>query len=151
MESSIIMLDGDTDQATKQMLENVVKRKKKYEKYKKRHLIVLWAAVFITFGFLYYIYKAILIKYSYSFAEVFSVFVNAQRNMFFLLTAAGLFGYAKILYNKREKTEKEYHALRCEIIDKSKDLWRDDRWKNRHNVFEMMKKEYDINLYHESK
>ena len=51
-----------------------------------------------------------------------------------------------------DKAEKEYQLLRCEIITKSKLLWeKESEWKNRHKVFEMMKKNYDINLYHENK
>ncbi len=57
----------------------------------------------------------------------------------------------KVLYTKREKAEKEYHALRSEIIDRSKDLWKEDSWKKRNEVYELMKKEWDINLYHVSK
>ena len=51
-----------------------------------------------------------------------------------------------------EKAEKEYQLLRCEIIQKSKLLWENEsEWKNRHKVFEMMKNNFDINLYHENK
>ncbi|MGW9606608.1 DUF2663 family protein, partial [Heyndrickxia sporothermodurans] len=39
----------------------------------------------------------------------------------------------------------------CEIIDRSKDLWKNEAWKSRNVVFEMMKEKYNINLYHESK
>jgi hypothetical protein len=57
-----------------------------------------------------------------------------------------------IFREKKEKAEKEFHALRCEIIDKSKDLWKkEESWTSRHLVFEMMKKTFDINLYHENK
>nr|WP_193750923.1 DUF2663 family protein [Bacillus coahuilensis] len=41
--------------------------------------------------------------------------------------------------------------MRKEIVDRSKDLWKEQRWNDRHIVFEHMKKNYDINLYHESK
>ncbi|MEW8986220.1 MAG: DUF2663 family protein, partial [Bacillus sp. (in: firmicutes)] len=62
------------------------------------------------------------------------------------------YGLMNLFRNKRDKAEKEFHALRCEIIDKSKDLWRkEEAWSNRHLVFEMMKKNYDINLFHENK
>ncbi|RDI42958.1 DUF2663 family protein [Falsibacillus pallidus] len=151
MESSIIMLDELADQTTKQLLENVVKRKRKFDKLKWRHFLVIWTSVFYTLALFYYLYKFIMVKYSYSFADMFSVFIQKQSDLYLLLISAALFGAAKILYEKKEKAEKEYHALRCEIIDRSKDLWKEERWKSRHKVFEMMKKEYDINLYHESK
>ena len=83
---------------------------------------------------------------------MFSSFVGQETNLYFLVAAGGLFGLMNLLKAKREKAEKEFHALRCEIIDKSKDLWKkEDEWKNRHLVYETMKKHYDINLYHENK
>ncbi len=69
-----------------------------------------------------------------------------------LIVIFGLYGLMNVYRQKRDKAEKEFHALRCEIIDKSKDLWKkEDAWNNRHLVFEMMKQNYDINLYHENK
>lgn len=69
-----------------------------------------------------------------------------------LIFIIGLYGFMNLIRGKRDKAEKEFHALRCEIIDKSKDLWKkEDEWKNRHIVFEMMKENFDINLFHENK
>lgn len=57
-----------------------------------------------------------------------------------------------VIRQKVDKLEEEFHALRCEIIDKSTDLWNtDEAWRNRHLVFRMMKEQYGINLYHENK
>ncbi|TCN23011.1 DUF2663 family protein [Mesobacillus foraminis] len=152
MEQLIQNLDGRTDQATRRMLHNVVQRKRKFDKFKKNHLIVMWATIGMAGIFLAYLYLTTIKPYSYSFYEVFSVFVSRSPNLYFLILTAGLFGLMNLLKEKREKAEKEFHALRCEIIDKSKDLWKkEDEWKNRHLVFEMMKKMYDINLFHENK
>lgn len=152
MESSIKMLDDRTDQATRQMLQKVVERKKKFDTFKQRHLITMWATMFLSFIYLFYIYKTVMEPFSYSFSAMFSVFVNEKANLYFLILTVGLYGLMNLLREKREKAEKEYHALRCEIIDKSKDLWKkEDEWKNRHVVYEMMKANYDINLYHENK
>jgi hypothetical protein len=69
-----------------------------------------------------------------------------------LAAAIGLYGYMVLIKKKLDKAEKEFQLLRCEIINKSKQLWeKEEEWKNRHKVFEMMKKNYDINLYHENK
>ena len=57
-----------------------------------------------------------------------------------------------VLKQQKDKKEKEYQELRCEIVNRSKDLWKkEEHWKNRHIDFEAMKKTYDINLYHEKK
>lgn len=152
METSILVLDDRTDKATKQMLQKVVERKRKFDAFKFRHLTVLWLTVFLAFSYIYFLYKTIAVPYSYSFAAMFSAFVDQSFNLYAFVVIGGLFGLMNLLKQKKDKAEKEFHALRCEIIDKSKDLWKPkDAWKNRHLVFEMMKKNYDINLYHENK
>lgn len=152
MDSPILMLDDRTDQATKKMLLKVVERKQKFDRLTKRHLLVMWSTIFIACSYFLYLYYFLFEQYSYSFAAVFSVFVDNTWNVFILMLVIGLYGYMNILREKRDKAEKEFHALRCEIIDKSKDLWRkDDQWQNRHLVFDMMKRNYDINLFHENK
>lgn len=152
MESPIIMLDDRTDQATRKMLQKVVERKRKFDRLESLHLMIMWSAIIIAFGYFLYLYLAIIKPYSYSFATVFSVYVDHSFNLFMLMLVIGLFGLMNVYRQKRDKAEKEFHALRCEIIDKSKDLWsKEDEWKNRHLVFEMMKKNYDINLFHENK
>ncbi|MBP2240710.1 hypothetical protein J2Z40_001269 [Cytobacillus eiseniae] len=152
METSIKMLDERTDQATRQMLQKVVERKRKFDKLKLRHLIVMWATVFLSFFYLLYINQTVIEPYFYSFAAMFSAYVNHSENLYLIVFTVSLFGFMNLLKTKKEKAEKEYQALRCEIIDKSKDLWKkEEEWKNRHIVFEMMKANYDINLYHENK
>jgi hypothetical protein len=151
MNSLISKLDDWTDLATKQMLQNVIEKKRKWDKFKQIHLIMLWSSVFLAFCFIYYFYDRIIGPYSYSFEAVFSAVFSKQSHMYTFLFIFGMFGAVKVLYDKKEKAEKEYHALRSEIIDRSKDLWKDDSWKKRHQVYELLKKEWNINLYHVSK
>jgi hypothetical protein len=147
----IAKLNDWTDLATKQMLQNVIERKQKWDKLKQTHLLLLWSSVLITFCFFYYFYNAIIHPYSYSFEAIFSAFFSEEAHLYVFLLIFGLFGAVKVIYDKKEKAEKEYHALRSEIIDRSKDLWKEDAWKRRYQVYELMKKEWDINLYHVSK
>jgi hypothetical protein len=151
VEDAIKNLESWTDEATKEMLQNVVKRKRKFDKYEKRHLIVVWLTVFgfIIYGI--YLYITVYQPNSYSAAEMFNAFVSNSYNGYYLFALFGLFGYMNVLKKLLDKYEKEYHALRCEIIDKSADLWKGEGWEKRHLVFEMMKNKYDINLYHENK
>lgn len=152
MEPAIILLDDKTDQAAKQMLQNVVVRKKKFEALKKKHLHSLWATMIIAALFLIYLYLYIVVPYSYSFFKMFSIFVDDFRHYLFLAAAAGIYGYMMVVKKKMDKAEKEFQLLRCEIINKSKQLWeKEEEWKSRHKVFDMMKKNFDINLYHENK
>jgi hypothetical protein len=152
MEQPILMLDENTDPVVKQMLHNVVSRKKKFDEYKRRHVVALYLTLFFSACYLIYLYVTIVTPYSYSFASMFSAFVNNSLNLYSLILTIGTFGLMNLFREKKDKAEKEFHDLRCEIIDKSKDLWKkEEAWNNRHLVFEMMKKTYDINLYHEKK
>jgi len=152
MEPEIMNLDDRTDHATKKMLNNLIDRKRKFDRYKSRHLLSVWITIGLITVYFYYLYITVMKPYSYSFAEIFSVYVQNSANLYFLVLTVGTYGLMILLKEKREKAEKEYHALRCEIVDRSKDLWKkEEEWKNRHVVFEIMKKTFDINLYHENK
>lgn len=152
MEQEIENLDNRTDPATKRMLQNLIERKRKFDRFKSRHLLSVWVTIGLISIYFYYLYVTVLQPYSYSFAEIFSVYVQNSANLYFLILTVGTYGFMILLKEKREKAEKEYQALRCEIVDRSKDLWKkEEEWKNRHIVFDMMKKKFDINLFHENK
>ncbi|SFA98146.1 Protein of unknown function [Bacillus sp. cl95] len=152
MESPISTLDNRTDMATKKMLENLVKRKRKFDDFKFKHEMSIFGTITLSIIMFVYLYFTIIKNYSFSFASMFSAYANNSNHLWLLMGSVGMFGLMNLLKEKREKAEKEFHNLRCEIIDKSKDLWKkEEEWKNRHLVYEMMKDHYDINLYHENK
>lgn len=151
MDKSILLLEY-TDEATKQMLENVRKRKQKFDDAKKWHFFSIYATLLFAFCFFSYFYFTIAKHYYYSFFAMFSASVNDSINVMFFFVTISLFGAMNVLKQQKDKKEKEYQELRCEIVDRSKDLWKkEEHWQNRHQVFEMMKNKYDINLYHEKK
>lgn len=151
MEQSIRNLDESTDEATKMMLQKVVDKRRKYTRLKGQHLIVLWLTSIIACLFFLYVYETIIQPYGYSFAAMFSAFIQKTEHLYMLFVFIGGYGTMNLLRTKRDDAEQEYDELRCEIIDKSSDLWCDkDAWKQRHRVYEMMLQKYDINLYHES-
>lgn len=147
----LLTIDNHTDETTKQMLLNLIEKKLKYTRYKNIHFLITTTAILYGFFAFYVIYKIGVEPYRHSVLDGFSAFVNNSHFLTLIMIAFVFFGSVKIIYDKKEKYEKEYHALRCEIIEKSKDLWKGEGWKERHKVFEKMKKIYDINLYHESK
>ncbi|MEK3885952.1 DUF2663 family protein [Bacillus sp. FSL K6-3431] len=151
MDSFLIKLDGHTDQATRQMLQSLIDKKVKFTRYKNTHFILLLMAMAYAFLVLYLFYSQIIKPYSYTLLDVFSVLFANRFTIFSLFCGFLLFGSVKIIFDKKEKVEKEFHDLRCEIIDKSKDLWKGDSWGQRHKIFAYLKSKYDINLYHESK
>ena len=141
-----------TDQATKQMLENVRKRKKKFDDIKKWHYFSIYGTLFFAFIFIVYFYLTFVRSYSFSFLAMLSAVLNDSVAVYLLAITIIGFGAMNLLKQQKDKKEKEYQELRCEIVDRSKDLWKkEEQWKNRHIVFEKIKKQYDINLYHEKK
>lgn len=152
MDEDIKNLGDWTDEATKQMLYGVIKRKIKFDQLYRFHLIIMWLTLGVLLLFIYYVYQTVILPYSGSFDRMFTAFVNHELNVYLLVFTAGLFGYMNLLKYQVDKAEKEFHALRCEIIDKSPDLWASpEAWKKRHIVFALLKEKYDINLYHENK
>lgn len=151
MDSVLLMLDDETDEATKQMLQNLIERKRKLDKLHKKQMFFLSLFFLYTFLFIYLFYKKLLIPYSDSAFQIISSFFDSRMMLLLLLAGAALLGAVKIFRDQKDKAEEEFHALRCEIIDKSKDLWKNDAWENRHKIFEMMERKFGINLYHESK
>jgi len=151
MEQFLVDLGDHTDQTTKQMLQNLINKRIKYNRYKNLHFLMLTTAFVFGLFVFYFFYRTTIETSTNSILDTFSIFIKKNHFLTLFFVAFTLFGSVKVIFEKKEKYEKEYHALRCEIIDKSKDLWKDDKWKQRHRVFEQMKNKYDINLYHQSK
>lgn len=151
MDKPICLLEH-TDEATKQMLENVRKRKVQFDTAKRWHYLSIYTLLLFAFLFFSYFYLMIAKQYSYSFFAMFSASVSDAINIILLAVTTILYGAMNVLRQQKDKKEKEYQELRCEIVNRSKDLWKkEEHWKNRHLDFEVMKKIYDINLYHEKK
>ncbi|MGG1347840.1 YpbF family protein [Bacillus subtilis] len=147
MESLWNQLDQFTDAPTKQMLQALVKRKHKFENYATQCRRWRWASL-ICLGLLCVM---IMIK-SPEPQLILQEILSHTFYLFWMLATA--FAYCTSYYfkKKEEKSETDFHKLRCEIIQKSTDLWpQPDKWKARESVFHMMKHKYDINLYFESK
>ena len=153
MDSAIKNLDNDkTDPATKKMLQNVVNRKQKYDLLERKHYWTTVGSLVLGLVYILYVYHSIIQPYSYSFMDMLNAFFDHIDTLIYTCIVFGLYGYMLVLKKKTDKAEKEYHALRCEIVDRSKDLWKhESAWKDRHTIFQMMKDRYDINLYHENK
>ncbi|MRX71031.1 DUF2663 family protein [Bacillus lacus] len=153
MEQAIRELDQHTtDEPAKHMLQGLVEKKRKFDTLKKKCL----QGQLFTFGFaicfMIYFYYFILQPNTVDFTVILSRFVQDPFHLFFVVGIAA--GYATCVYYKKkeEKAEAEYHQLRCEVIKKSQELWPQPYfWKKRHEVYTMMKSEFGINLFFESK
>lgn len=152
MEPAIRSLDYHTDEATRHMLDNLVKKKRKFDAYKNKRTFWRLATFLGISFFLIYITMFVIQPNAYSAEAVLSVFLGSRFHLYAMMGLAGCFGSVLFYQKKTDKAEKEYHDLRCEIIERSMDLWPHPvHWQKRHDVFTMMKKEFDINLYYESK
>lgn len=142
----------NTDETTKVMLQELVDKKDKLDKAEKNHRF----HVFISFGL------AVILLYN--FYNTLGQFVTirldtlqmifSQNNLNFILVILLIldFAWLKVAKGRCTKLETEFHQLRIEICDKSKDLWKsDEAWSGRNHVFAVLKNEFDINLYYESK
>ncbi|OQP05959.1 MULTISPECIES: YpbF family protein [Geobacillus] len=136
------------DEVTKEMLLAVIEKKKKWERLEKR-TTVLQAASFVGLAafLLYVIANAAAVA---TWSGRFAWFFAAPVHILILLLLCTVYWAAVYYKGKSEKAEDDFHALRCEIIQKSIDLWKDEeQWNGRHRLFEWLKREYDINLYYE--
>ncbi|KAA6451645.1 DUF2663 family protein [Bacillus swezeyi] len=145
--SELNQLDRFADEPTRQMLRGLIKRKQKYENYARQTFRWQAAAIICAASFCLFIAAKGLGQSGFL-----SEMLNDSIYLFWILSAAFAYSTAYYFKKKEEKAEGEYHKLRCEIIQKSTDLWpQPEMWKSRETVFKIMKQQYDINLYFESK
>ena len=136
------------DEVTKEMLLAVIEKKKKWERLEKRTTILQVASFVGLAAFLLYVIANVSAVATWS--ERLAWFFAAPVHIFILLLLCTVYWLAVYYKGKSEKAEDDFHALRCEIIQKSIDLWKDEeQWNGRHRLFEWLKREYDINLYYE--
>jgi hypothetical protein len=140
------------DEVTKQMMLAVIEKKQKFERLK-TIVKVLRVITFVGFSS-FFIYIALFIVYSNNFiiSSMIDDFLNRPEHLYILLVLFSMYWMILFYQKKCEKAEEEFDALRCEIIQKSNDLWKEEKeWKERYKLFEWMKQQYDINLYYENK
>jgi hypothetical protein len=141
-----------TDESTKVMLQDLFEKKVKFDTAENNHRL----HVFISFGLaiilLYNIYQSIKYMNNLQLDILEMIFSQNHLNLIILVLLILDFAWLKVAKGKLTKLETEFHQLRIEIADKSKDLWRsDEAWTGRSHVFSVFKDNYDINLYYESK
>ena len=150
-EKIMLTLDEQVDEATKRMILHLIEKKMKYDHYKNTHFFILSFFILYCLTLLFICYTLIIVPNEYSIMNSITILLDKNHLIFLFLMAVFLFGALKFYYEKKEKAETEFHDLRCEIIDKSHDIWAEEHWSTRHRVFDEIKQQYDINLYYESK
>ncbi|MGE6629499.1 YpbF family protein [Bacillus sp. NPDC077027] len=140
------------DQPTKKMIETLIKRKRKYEAFARQCKRWQWTALLSLAILIFYLVISANVHGQLQPEGMIATLLGNELFLFWIMAEVFAF-YASYFYKKKEeKAEDEYHKLRCEIIQKSTDLWpQSDTWKDREAVFRFMQTNYDINLYFESK
>ncbi|WP_257347757.1 YpbF family protein [Pseudalkalibacillus decolorationis] len=137
---------------TVEVIDQLIDRRKKEQKYEQTLLkwsLSLFVVIFFTFLYVYF-YKLRLVQQSFFSTKGMFEFI-IQDKLLLVMTVAGLtcliqlFAYKK----KHQKAENEYEELRKTTIERGEELWEKPvPWKHRHEVFDWLKNEHDINLYH---
>ena len=141
----------DLDEVTKVILQRIIAHKKEWDDMKKRMKwsFILFLLSLTLFGL--YIYQHVVIPNHSSIERMIGTMIDDGR-IFWFVAFVGSFGWLVSFYKKKsEKAEQDFHALRCEFIQKSSELLQEETWKKRHLLFTWMKETYDIQLYHENK
>ncbi|MFC3882754.1 DUF2663 family protein [Bacillus songklensis] len=152
MDDQIKQLNHLTDEVAKQMLQSVVDKKRKFDKVNEKERRIRWLLLGCLGLICIYLFFSFQQLSLITYRSVISFVLSSFYHLFMILIVFSLYYYLLQVRKKSEKVEKEFHDLRCEIIQKSSDLWRgDEKWGERKHVFSMMKKEFDVNLYYENK
>lgn len=151
MEKILPILDEQVDEATKRMIQHLVEKKMKFDHYKNTHFFILSFFILYCLTLLFISYTLVIVPNEFSIMNSITAMLGTKYLIFLFLLGVLLFGALKFYFEKKEKAETEFHDLRCELIEKSHDIWNEEHWANRHQIFDEIKKQYDINLYYETK
>ncbi|GMB07835.1 YpbF family protein [Thermolongibacillus altinsuensis] len=142
----------EIDEVTKQMLLHLIERKKEWDELETKQKWMKWCAILVFVAFASYLYVAIIRPSQGTIDRMISLFLDNSFHLYMLMFVFSIYWGSSFYKKKCEKAEQEFHALRCEMIQKSTDLFRtEDAWNARHLLFAWMKNEHDINLYYENK
>lgn len=139
------------DEVKKVIFTNLIESKISYNKAKKTENQWKYTSFFFLACFiLYFTYFTLLPAWPLP-NKMLALFLDDRNHLFLILLCVGSFGIFGICRKKYDKADKEFHALRCEVIRRSEELWPTDReWEERFKLYEWIEKEHDINLYHEN-
>ncbi|MCL1631853.1 YpbF family protein [Sporolactobacillus sp. CPB3-1] len=133
------------------ILSELLERKKKREKWRKREALSASGLIFFTGTTLIYIFFLHTESLG-SMHQLRSLIGSPVVWMLLSLSMAGLLFFS-YCHNEREDAEDDYDELREEIIERSDELWPaeqpDANGDTKHyRILHQLKKEFDINLFY---
>ncbi len=139
------------DEVGQVIINDLKKLKKKHQKKEAELKFYKGAFILIAALFLAYVLIFTVLPYRFFLSSMISVLINDVYHYVFVGMLITVHYRIKFIDKKTEKAEKEYNALRCEIIQRSEELWPEgEKRNNRHRFFKEMIEKHDINLYYEN-
>ncbi|WP_458412657.1 DUF2663 family protein [Schinkia sp. CFF1] len=139
------------DEVGQVIIQDLCKLKTKYEKKESelkllRMMMLISAAIFIGYVLIFTV-----LPFRFQYGVMISRLINDGYHYLFIAVLVTLHFRFRFIEKKAEKLEKEYNALRCEVIQRSEELWPEgEKRAKRHHFFKLMKEKYKINLYYEN-
>ncbi|MCF6408261.1 DUF2663 family protein [Pseudalkalibacillus salsuginis] len=139
-------------EVTLEVVKNLIERRTKEKRFEQ--LLLKWSlSLFVVLFF------SIVYTYFYKLPALERMFLTnrdimsdlTKDKLLFILLIAGVFCVIQMIHYKKKhtKAENEYEELRIATIERGEELWEKPvPWKHRHEVFDWLKSEHDINLYH---
>jgi Protein of unknown function (DUF2663) len=136
------------NQLTSIVLAQLVEKKTEKDRWKKA--INQWglSMIFVVLATLVYLYFFILPDAS-TFENPLTLMFSDE--MVWICTGFIIFSSFNMIWMKKKykKADEDFEAIRSDFIDRNEEWWSDEeQWEQRHIVFEFMKKEYNINIFH---
>lgn len=133
---------------TAKVLQELMDRKDEVTRWKNaaaKATLFLFVLLAVFLFYVFVIKQGLLSRFSPG------MFRETLSDPFIWLLAIGLiacFFRLRHVTAKYEEADDDYEALRCELIERSTELWpKLDQWEGRDRYFAYLENEYDINLY----
>ncbi|MFK4997735.1 DUF2663 family protein [Bacillus sp. N9] len=101
-----IIYEKEVDEATNQMLQNLIKKKLKSNRYKTTHFILLSIATMYSISAFYYVYTRLIGTTRQSVLDLVSSLLNHSLFLYLGLIGFILFGSVKIYFDKKRRPKR---------------------------------------------
>lgn len=140
-----------TDEPTKVIIQELVDRKRHFQRKKMHYKFLLLLAFICTLMLLSNFLITFYSVSNHSFVGTYFLFQDDKLTWALALMTVASFLLVKFYKVGLSESKDDYKALRLEVIQKSTDLWQEiECWTHRHKVFYKLKQDYDINLFYEN-
>lgn len=139
-------------EVTLEIMGQLIERRQKEQKYEETLLkwsLSLFVVIFFSLIYIYF-YKLTMIEKAFAGSHTTIDYIFEDKLLLVMGIAMLTCLFQMFVYkNKHKKAENEYEELRITTIDRGEELWEKPvPWNHRHEVYDWMKKEHDINLYY---